>query len=176
MNFPFFEFFSYFSVLEFAIFFLLRATPAAYGSFQARGQIRSCYCQSTPQPSNIGSEPQLQLILHFAARPGIKPTSSWIPVRFLTLACWATTRTPRICRFFYRFHFPAEIYLFLYFKKKNIFLLYLNIFSILFVIFFKNICLLNPIYRLFWGRCINDTFLFFGMLCLWHTEVPEPGI
>jgi len=32
------------------LFFFFRATPAAYGSSQARGQIQSCSCRPTPQP------------------------------------------------------------------------------------------------------------------------------
>ena len=44
-----------------------RATPVAFGGYQARG------------PGNAGSLPH-------RARPGIKPTSSWIQVGFISAA------------------------------------------------------------------------------------------
>ena len=86
----------------FTYFFM--AAPAAHESSQARGVNRSCSysCWPMPQPhqwqiratsvtyttacGNTGS------LTHWV-RPGIKPTWSWIPIRFVTL--WATrTGTP----------------------------------------------------------------------------------
>ena len=52
--------------------FFFRATPAAYGSFQARGQLRA------------GAMPQLQHLIQPTTRPRIEPTSLWILVGFLT--------------------------------------------------------------------------------------------
>ena len=70
-----------------AFFLLFKAAPTACGSSQARGQIgvavaslRHIWAASatyTTVHSNVRS------LIHWA-RPGIKPTSSWIPVGFLT--------------------------------------------------------------------------------------------
>ena len=79
----------------FFFFFLIRATPAAYGCSQARGRIRAA--AASLHHSNVGSEqylwpmPQLAGSLTPWARPGIEPVSPWILVRFLT--CWATRGT-----------------------------------------------------------------------------------
>ena len=51
-------------------FFLFRATPAAYGSSQARVWIGATTTTCTTACSNTGS------LTHWA-RPGIEPTSSW---------------------------------------------------------------------------------------------------
>ena len=57
-------------ILFFLIFFFLfKATPASYGSSQARGQIRDaavCLCHSN---SNAGSEPHLRPVPQLAATP-----------------------------------------------------------------------------------------------------------
>ena len=91
------------SLIDF-FFFFPRAAPAAHGSSQARRWIgaaasglhrwqpQQCQIQATSATNaavcgNTGS------LIHWA-RPGIKPTSSWILVRFLT--CWATMGTPLI--------------------------------------------------------------------------------
>ena len=60
-------------LLEFFIFiyFLFRATLAAYGSSQARAQIGAAAASLHHSHSNAGS-------LTHRARPGIKPTSSQI--------------------------------------------------------------------------------------------------
>ena len=93
-------------------FLLFRAVPAAYGSLQARGQIRAaatglhrCSCWPTPQPQqhqtqatsatyttahgNAGS------LTHWG-RPGIEPTTSWL--LWLLVRCISTTTvgTPHI--------------------------------------------------------------------------------
>ena len=72
------------------IYLPFRAAPAAYGISQARGQIRAvAACHSH---SNARSEPCLWstptqgnagYLTHWA-RPGIKPESSWILVKFFT--------------------------------------------------------------------------------------------
>ena len=54
-SFFFFLFFSFF----FFFFFFLRATPAAYGSSQARGLIRAANASLHHSHSNVGSEPGL---------------------------------------------------------------------------------------------------------------------
>ena len=85
------------------LFLLFKAAPAAYGSSQARSWIgavaaglgpqkQQCRIQATSltysaAPSNARS------LAHWV-RPGIKPTSSWILVGFVT--CWAATETPQI--------------------------------------------------------------------------------
>ena len=71
----------------------VRAAPVAYGSSQARGWIGATMCQPTPQPQQLeiwgvsvtytkahGNDASLSHWL----RPGIKPTSSWIPLRFIS--------------------------------------------------------------------------------------------
>ena len=79
-------------VLLFIFFFLVMATPAAYGSSpeaygssQTGGQIRAAAASPHNDHSNAGS------LTHWT-RPGIKPTLSWRLVRFITY--WATTGTP----------------------------------------------------------------------------------
>ena len=78
-------------VSVFVFVLLFRATPAAYGSSQARGPIgasaASTTATETPDPSciwpyttahgNAGS------LIHWA-RPGVKHKSSWILVGFIT--------------------------------------------------------------------------------------------
>ena len=74
------------------IFFLFRASPAAYGSSQARGQVRAVAASLRHSHSHTRSKPHLciphslcntRFLTHWAG-PGIKPASSWILVRFLT--------------------------------------------------------------------------------------------
>ena len=75
------------------LFCLLGATPIAYGSSQARGQIGAAAAGLHHSHSNAGSEsrlrptPQLEATLdtltHWT-KPGIEPASSWILVRFIT--------------------------------------------------------------------------------------------
>ena len=71
----------------FFFFAFFRATPTAYGSSQARGQIWATAVSLHHSHSNVGSEPHLrptpQLTAH-RVRPGIKLVSSWILVRFIT--------------------------------------------------------------------------------------------
>ena len=70
------------------LFFSFRAASVAYGSSQARGGIRAA---AASHSNTLGSEPQLRPIPQLTARlgsilrPGIKPTSSWILVGFLTM-------------------------------------------------------------------------------------------
>ena len=51
----------------FNFFFLFRAVPVVYGSFQARGQIAAAVAGLHHSRSNPGSEPQLQLTSQLAA-------------------------------------------------------------------------------------------------------------
>ena len=83
------------------LFLAFRATPETFGSSQARGQIRSCSCQPTPQPHGIQAMSATYTTAHSNARSlthwarlGINPASLWILVRFVN--CWATTGTPWI--------------------------------------------------------------------------------
>ena len=82
--------------------FLFRTTLAAYGSSQARGQIRAAaevYSSATasPDPSHVfdltyaTARGNARSLTHWV-RPEIEPTFSWILVRFLTP--WATMGTP----------------------------------------------------------------------------------
>lgn len=76
---------------ELFFFFLFMATPAACGSAQARGRVRAVALHYSH--SNEGSELHLRrpyTTAHHKARspthwmrPGIEPTSSWIPVGFV---------------------------------------------------------------------------------------------
>ena len=82
-------------------FYCFRATPAAYGSSQAKCQIGATAASLHHSHSSSGSKLCLwptttthsnaRSLTHWV-RSGIEPASSWIPVRFLT--CWATTGTP----------------------------------------------------------------------------------
>ena len=78
----------------FSLFFVFfRAASAAYGGSQARGLNLSCSCQSTPQPQQCGIRTMYSPYTtvrgnarswtHWV-RPGIKPTSLWILVGFIT--------------------------------------------------------------------------------------------
>ena len=85
---------TFYLLTKFIIYLAFRAIPMAYGGSQARGQIRASHWP-TPQPQqrqiratsgtyttapgNTGS------IIHWV-RPGIKPVSSWILVRFVSTA------------------------------------------------------------------------------------------
>ena len=64
---------------------VLRAPHAAYGSFQARGQIGTT--AATRDPSHIcalDGNSQQRWILNPLSEPRIKPASSWILVEFIT--------------------------------------------------------------------------------------------
>ena len=83
-----------FSLLLFLVFM---ATPVAYRSSQTRGWSHSCWptSQPQPQPHQIQAPSATYTTAHgnpgswtHWARPGIKPASSRILVKFLT--CWAT--------------------------------------------------------------------------------------
>ena len=78
--------------LKLFFFCLFRATPVAYGGPQARGLNQSCSSQPTPHPQQHGipAESQTYTAAHskagsltHRARPGIKPMSSWMLVRFV---------------------------------------------------------------------------------------------
>ena len=66
---------------------LFRAAPLAYGSSQARGQIRAVVTSLHHSHSNTGS-------LTWWAKLGIEPASSWMLVRFVNQ--WATTGIPEM--------------------------------------------------------------------------------
>ena len=55
-------------------FCLFMATPMAYGSSQARGQIRATVAGLHHSHSNTGSEPCLQPVPHLIAMPDPRPT------------------------------------------------------------------------------------------------------
>ena len=69
-----------FLLLSFFLFFL-RATPSAYGGYQARGRIRAIAAGLLHSHSNTGS-------LAYWARPGIEPASSQMLVRFVSVKPW----------------------------------------------------------------------------------------
>ena len=81
----------------FFIFWLFRAAPTAYGSYQARGSNWGC---SFPAYTTATETMDLSRVcnLHHSswqpkyltdwAKPGIKPASSWILVRFITTKPW----------------------------------------------------------------------------------------
>ena len=84
-------------VLSFLSFCLFRAASATYG-----GSNQSCSCWPTPQPQKcrIWAAPATYITAHGNARSlthwarlGIKPTSPWILVGFVSH--WATRRTPK---------------------------------------------------------------------------------
>ena len=78
----------------FFFLFLFTAAPEICGNSQARGQIGAIATGLHHSRSNTGPEPHLRPtpeliygntgVLTYWARPGIKPTSSWILVGFLT--------------------------------------------------------------------------------------------
>ena len=65
----------------FFFFGLFRATPTAYRDSQAKGHIRAIAAGLHHSHSHAGS------LTHWA-RPGLKPESSWILVRFVTAEPW----------------------------------------------------------------------------------------
>ena len=74
------------------LFIALKATPVAHGSSQVRGQIRAAasgLCMPQQRRTRAASAIHTTAYcnarswMHWA-RPGIKPASSWILVRFLT--------------------------------------------------------------------------------------------
>ena len=83
------------------VLFFFKATPAAHGGSQARGLIGAVATSPCQSHSNEGSEPHpwpyttahgnARCLTHWA-RPGIKPTTSWLPVGLINLC--ATTGTP----------------------------------------------------------------------------------
>ena len=81
-----------FGFVWFGLVFFFRATPMAYGHSQARVQIGAIASGLCYSHSHTGSEPHLpptpQLmqcrILNHWVRPGIKPASSWMLVRFVS--------------------------------------------------------------------------------------------
>ena len=79
--------------LFFFFFFFFRATPAAHGNSQPRGQIRatadSLYhshsnCRIPAESVTYNTVRSRAGSLTYWARPGIEPTSSWILIEFLT--------------------------------------------------------------------------------------------
>ena len=95
-------------VFFFAVFFLgfvclfFRATPVACGSSQAKGWDQSCSCWPTSHPEQhqiqatsvtyTAAHSNTRSLTHWAG-PGIKPTSSWIPVWFVTAEPWWPPKT-----------------------------------------------------------------------------------
>ena len=77
--------------LPFSIFLVFRAAPVAYASSQARGRIGAAAAGPMPQQHRIWATLSTYNtalgnagFLTHCAKPGIKPTSSWILVRFIT--------------------------------------------------------------------------------------------
>ena len=90
------------TIWKVTFFLLFRATPVAYGSFWARGRIATAAAsvhqtqQHQIQPTSVtyttahGNDGSLT---HWA-RLGIKPTSSWILVGFVTTEPWREVLKP----------------------------------------------------------------------------------
>ena len=107
----------------FFFFFLFRAAPAAYGSFQARGRIRAVATGLQPQllQQQLGLQATSATyttthgstgsLTHWA-RPGIKPTTSWILVGLINHWATAGTPIPIFNEFISRVFFPSP-YLFM---------------------------------------------------------------
>ena len=97
-------------------YLLFRAAPVAYGVSQARGRIRSCSRQPTPEPqpcqiraasSTYSRAHSNARSLTYWVRSGIKPATSWLLVRFINH--WDMTGTPmdllELVFFFFFFFF-----------------------------------------------------------------------
>ena len=102
-------------------FFLLRAAPAAYGSSQARGQIRAASLTCTTAHGNAGP-------LTHRVRPGIEPASSGILVRFVaTEPQWDPLKSLFLILTF--FQFSCDIGHTLHCVKYNILILCVCVFQ-----------------------------------------------
>ena len=82
---------SWMSFLMESIKWFVVSSSAAYGSSQARGQIRATAASLRHNHKNVGSEPHLWPTPHSITgsltqwmRLGIEPVSSWILVRFIS--------------------------------------------------------------------------------------------
>ena len=112
------------------IFCLCRATPVAYGGSQARDQNWSRSRWPTPQlqQSQVQAMSSTYTTAHsnsgfltHLARPEIKPTSSWILVRFVTTEpCWDLSRE-LLLSLFLIYGSPVSFFLTVYLLKKNFF-------------------------------------------------------
>ena len=96
---------SLYITIFFLSFCLSRAAPTAYGGSQARGPTGAVATGLHQSHSKVVSEPRLQPVSQLMTtpdpqstepgqRPGIKPTSSWMLVRFVNN--WTTTGTSPI--------------------------------------------------------------------------------
>ena len=80
----------FFIIIIYLFICSFRATPAAYGGSQPRGQIGAAAAGLHHSHSNAEFEPHLRPTPQLAAmsdpqpRPGIEPTSSWILVGFIS--------------------------------------------------------------------------------------------
>ena len=73
------------------IYWLFRAAPVAYVGSQARGRIRAVVAGLRHSHCNTRSEPYLRpnaRSLTQWMRPGMEPSSSWMPVRFVSAETW----------------------------------------------------------------------------------------
>ena len=88
--------------LSFFFFLSFRAAPSAYGGSQARGpvgtgtRVTASWNPSHTSVTYSTAHGNARSLTHWA-RPGIKPASSWILVRFTN--CWAMTWTPMLSHF-----------------------------------------------------------------------------
>ena len=93
-------------------FCLFRAAPAAYGNSQARGQIGDASAGLYHSHSNGESKPCLWATPQLMAmpgpqpteqgRPGIEPTTSWFPVRFVNHCTTMGTPRPKLFNILFR--------------------------------------------------------------------------
>ena len=94
----------------FIYFFLFRAAFMAYGGSQARGQIGAGRPIPQPQQHGIQATSVIYTMAHgnagsltHWARPGFKPASSWILIRFVSTE--PRQELPRFILFFFFFFF-----------------------------------------------------------------------
>ena len=90
-----------------SFFFFFRAAPQAYESSQARGPVGATATSLHHSHSKVRSKPHLQptpqkSLTHWA-RPGIKPTTSWFLVGFIS-----TVPRRELLKEFYSFSLPGS--------------------------------------------------------------------
>ena len=99
--------------LIFFFFCLFGAVPAAYAVSQARGLIRAVAASLHHSHSKAGTYTTAHGNARsptYQARPGVKPTSSWMLVGFVNHWAMTGTPSPHIYLFIYLFKLLNELY------------------------------------------------------------------